>query len=191
MHSLSSIIVICWVVFWLYWLISAFNSKSSATTNMKQARQFFGVRIFIFVLAVILFRVHNVQNYSFENTKATNNELVLTVGFIIFLSGLALAIWARIYLGRNWGMPMTQKQDPELVTSGPYSYIRHPIYTGILLAIVGSVIAGGDFWLVFLVITAPYFIYSAVMEERLMMKQFPKVYPSYKDKTKMLVPFVF
>jgi protein-S-isoprenylcysteine O-methyltransferase Ste14 len=109
----------------------------------------------------------------------------------MFLAGLALAIWARIYLGRNWGMPMTQKEDPELVTSGPYSYIRHPIYTGILLAIVGSVIAGGDFWLVFLVITAPYFIYSAVMEERLMMKQFPKVYPSYKSKTKMLIPFVF
>lgn len=158
---------------------------------MKQARQFFGVRIFIIVLAIILFRVYNMQNYSFENTRATNDELVLTVGFIMFLSGLALAIWARIYLGKNWGMPMTQKEDPELVRSGPYSYIRHPIYTGILLAIIGSVVAGGLFWLVFLIITAPYFIYSAVIEERLMMEQFPKVYPSYKGKTKMLIPFVF
>lgn len=86
---------------------------------------------------------------------------------------------------------MAQKQSPELVTTGPYRYIRHPIYTGILLAILGSILAGAMYWFIFFVIAAPYFIYSALVEEKLMLKQFPKTFPQYKSKTKMLIPFVF
>lgn len=85
---------------------------------------------------------------------------------------------------------MSVKQDPELVRSGPYRYIRHPIYTGILLAMIGASVASSIFWLAIFAISGIYFIYSAVQEEKLMMKQFPKVYPSYKSKTKMLIPFV-
>jgi protein-S-isoprenylcysteine O-methyltransferase Ste14 len=60
---------------------------------------------------------------------------------ILFLSGLGLAAWARIYLGRNWGMPMTQqKNEPEIVTSGPYRFARHPIYSGLLLAILARIV---------------------------------------------------
>lgn len=88
-------------------------------------------------------------------------------------------------------MPMSQKQDPELVMSGPYRYIRHPIYSGILLAFLGSALASSLFWLTIFAIAGIYFVYSAFVEEKLMMKQFPKAYPSYKSKTKMLVPFVF
>ena len=88
-------------------------------------------------------------------------------------------------------MPMTQKVDPELVTAGPYKYIRHPIYSGILLAVIGSVLGSGEYWLLFFILAGLYFVYSAVVEEKLMTKQFPKVYPSYKNKTKMLIPFVF
>ncbi|HUC87007.1 MAG TPA: isoprenylcysteine carboxylmethyltransferase family protein [Candidatus Saccharimonadales bacterium] len=188
MSPISKVIIACWVVFWLYWLISAFGSKKNTVSNI---RQFAGIRLGIFVLAIILFRFLNVQNYPFQNSVATSNELVLAGGFIIFLLGIFLAIWARLYLGKNWGMPMTQKQDPELVTSGPYQYIRHPIYSGILLAALGSALASSIFWLTIFAIMGIYFIYSAVAEERLMTKQFPKVYPMYKSKTKMLIPFVF
>lgn len=149
-----------------------------------------GVRIVFILLAIILFRFLNVQNYSFQNRVATSNELVLLVGFIIFLLGLFIAILARIYLGKNWGMPMSIKQSPELVTFGPYRYIRHPIYTGILLAMLGSSLASSLIWLTVFTISGMYFIYSAVEEEKLMMKQFPKIYPSYRHKTKMLIPFI-
>jgi protein-S-isoprenylcysteine O-methyltransferase Ste14 len=188
MFPFNKVIVACWVVFWLYWLISAFGSKKNASLQVKR---FFGIRISTFVLAIILFRFLNVQNYSFQNRVVTSNEAVLSIGFIIFLSGLALAIWARINLGKNWGVPMTQKQNPELVTAGPYEYIRHPIYTGILIAMVGAAIASSVFWLTIFAITAIYFIYSAVVEEKIMTKQFPKDYPVYKSKTKMLIPLVF
>src|ERR1039458_1072723 len=187
MPVLSSVIIWIWLAFWAYWFISAFGSKKNARLNVKR---FAGIRLKLFVLAIILFRFLNVQNYSFQNRIATNDQLLLLAGFILFLLGLGLAIWGRLYLGKNWGMPMSEKQDPELVTSGPYSYIRHPIYSGILAALLGSAIASSIFWLTIFAIAGIYFIYSSVIEERLMLKQFPKVYPSYKKKTKMLLPFI-
>jgi protein-S-isoprenylcysteine O-methyltransferase Ste14 len=113
------------------------------------------------------------------------------IGILLFLSGLALAIWARLYLGRNWGMPMSLKQDPELITSGPYHFIRHPIYAGILLALLGSALGGSVYWLIILIVMCTYFIYSATVEEKIMLNQFPKIYSTYKKQTKMLIPFVF
>ena len=63
------------------------------------------------------------------------------LGLVLFGLGLAFAIWARVHIGRNWGTPMTQKDEPELVTSGPYRLVRHPIYSGILLANIGTALA--------------------------------------------------
>ena len=85
---------------------------------------------------------------------------------MLFVAGLALAVWARIYLGRNWGMPMSERAEPELVTSGPYRFVRHPIYSGILLAVLGSALCTTLFWLAALVLLGAYFIYSARVEER-------------------------
>jgi protein-S-isoprenylcysteine O-methyltransferase Ste14 len=188
MSLFNNAVIVCWVIFWSYWLISAFGSKRNTKPQLKR---FAGIRLGIFLLGVILFHFLNAQNYSFQNRVATNNEFVLTVGFITFLLGLFLAIWARLYLGKNWGMPMTQKQNPELVTSGPYHYIRHPIYTGVLLAMLGSSLASSLLWLTVFAITSIYFVYSALEEEKLLTKQFPKIYSSYKTRTKMLLPFIF
>ncbi len=188
MFPFNKVIIACWIIFWVYWIVSAFGAKRSTRLHLKG---FFGVRIVFFLLVAVLFRLFNVRNYSYQNYVATNNELLLTLGLIMFFLGIFLAIWARLNLGKNWGMPMTQKYDPELVMSGPYRYIRHPIYTGFLLAMLGSSLASSLFWLAVFVISGIYFIYSAVQEEKLLTKQFPKVYPLYKRKTKMLIPFIF
>ena len=79
---------------------------------------------------------------------ATGNPWLLGIGLAIFVLGLALAVWARVYLGRNWGMPMSQKADPELVTTGPYGRIRHPIYSGIIVGMAGTAIAVSPYWLI-------------------------------------------
>lgn len=176
------------MIFWAYWLILAFSSKRNTKSNLKQ---FARIRIITFVAAVILFRFLNVQNSSSITRLATHQEWVLTVGFVVFLLGLLLAVWARVHLGNNWGMPMTQKQKPELVTSGPYAYIRHPIYAGILLAVIGCAITISLFSLIIFAMMSVYFIYSSVIEEKLLTTQFPGVYPEYIRKTKMLVPFLF
>jgi protein-S-isoprenylcysteine O-methyltransferase Ste14 len=88
-------------------------------------------------------------------------------------------------------MPMSRKDEPELVTSGPYHRVRHPIYSGILLAGVGTAVALSWLWLLAVVLTGIYFVYSATVEERYMGEQFPDSYPTYRRSTKMLVPFIF
>jgi protein-S-isoprenylcysteine O-methyltransferase Ste14 len=88
-------------------------------------------------------------------------------------------------------MPTSKKEDPELVTSGPYRTIRHPIYTGILLAMSGSAIAVSVWWLIAVALIGGYFIYSAFAEERNMIRLFPGTYPEYQQSTKMLIAVVF
>lgn len=86
---------------------------------------------------------------------------------------------------------MSLKQGHELVTTGPYRVIRHPIYSGILTAMLGSGLVAGGFWLVLFVIAAAFFIFSAKTEEGLMTPQFPETYPEYKKSTHALIPFVW
>jgi protein-S-isoprenylcysteine O-methyltransferase Ste14 len=91
--------------------------------------------------------------------------------------GLVLAVWARIYLGRNWRMPMSEKVDPELVTTAPSRTVRRPIYSCIVLAMVGTAIAVSVYWLIAVVLLDWYFIYSAFMEERRMARSFRIRFP--------------
>jgi protein-S-isoprenylcysteine O-methyltransferase Ste14 len=85
---------------------------------------------------------------------------------------------------------MTQKDEPELVTSGPYGLVRHPIYSGILVAGLGTAVALSWVWLAAVILPGIFFIYSATVEERYLTEQFPDEYPAYKRSTKMLVPYI-
>lgn len=86
-------------------------------------------------------------------------------------------------------MPMSRKENPELVTSGPYAYVRHPIYAGILLAMLGSAIAASVVWVIPLTLFGAYFVYSARREEELMTRQFPAEYSAYMKRSSMLLPW--
>src|ERR1700722_2209025 len=143
-----------------------------------------------FRVAVILVVLLLVRGKAFKGHVATNDPLLQGIGLAVFLLRLGLAIWARVYIGRNWGMPMSEKDAPELLTTGPYSIIRHPIFSGIILAMIGTTVAVSLYWLVAVVLTGAYFIYSAFAEERLMASTFPGSYPEYKRSTKMLIPFI-
>ena len=147
--------------------------------------QFGRVRVGVILVVLLLVRVKALGGHG-----ALSNPWLEGTGLAVFLLGLALAVWARIYLGRNRGMPMSQKVDPELVTTGPYRRIRHPIYSGIILAMIGTTIAVSLFWLVAVAVLGAYFLYSAVMEERFMAGRFPNSYPEYKRSSKMLIPFI-
>lgn len=179
MRALTTAITVIWVVFWIYWLISAAGAKKGSHTRRARLPG-----LFIAVLVFLALREFKL------GTLAVNTPTVQIVGAILFLAGIGLAVWARIYLGRNWGMPMTQKDEPELVTSGPYRCVRHPIYSGILLAMLGTALATSLYWLLAVGVLGIYFIYCATVEEKLMAASFPATYPSYKTKTKMLIPFV-
>ncbi len=145
----------------------------------------------IFVgLILVLSHVPVSERANFGRT-ANVFSLRTDIGVILCGVGVAFAIWARRHLGKNWGMPRSQKENPDLITTGPYTYVRHPIYTGVLLAILGSILASDLRGLILFVIVAAYFVYSAKTEERYMTEKFPQQYPSYKAQTKMIVPFVY
>jgi protein-S-isoprenylcysteine O-methyltransferase Ste14 len=182
MNVVDIVISVTWVAFWIYWLVASVGVKA----GQNRSARFAGARVGVIVLVLLLIR-----SKAFNGHAATNDPWLQGIGLALFLLGLALAIWARLYLGRNWGMPMSRKVDPELVTTGPYSSIRHPIYSGIILAMVGTAVAVSLYWLAAVVLVGGYFIYSALVEERLMSGLFPDAYLEYKRSTKMLVPFIF
>jgi protein-S-isoprenylcysteine O-methyltransferase Ste14 len=179
MSALKIFIPVAWVIFWIYWLISAAGAKEGPRTRRTRPPG-----LLIVALALVLLRIFR------AGSLAVQSPILQAVGVILFVSGLGLAVWARIYLGRNWGMPMTQKDEPELVTSGPYHLVRHPIYSGILLAVLGTSLATEIYWLIALGVMGTYFIYSAKVEEKIMTASFPDTYPSYRARTKMLIPFL-
>ncbi|HTW04209.1 MAG TPA: isoprenylcysteine carboxylmethyltransferase family protein [Streptosporangiaceae bacterium] len=182
MRVVDLVILVCWLAFWGYWLIAAAGAKRGHGNWTR----FAGIRIGVILLAFLLLRGRGFKGH----VAATHDPWLLGIGLAVFLLGLALAVWARVYLGRNWGTPMSQKDDPELVTAGPYSRVRHPIYSGIILAMIGTTIAVSLYWLVAVVVIGAYFLYSAIVEERSMTRLFPDSYPGYKRSTKMLVPFL-
>jgi protein-S-isoprenylcysteine O-methyltransferase Ste14 len=180
--AVEIVFAIGWGVFWLYWLVAAFSVKRGRVPWSRELR----IRALIVVIVVILLRFG-----AFRGRALNTDPWRAAVGLVLFGLGLGVAVWARLHIGRNWGTPMTRKDDPELITSGPYHLIRHPIYTGILLASIGTAVALSWLWLIAVGLAGVYFIYSATVEERYLTEKFPDTYPAYKRATKMLVPFVF
>lgn len=183
MNAVDIVIVFGWLAFWFYWLTASVGVKAGRT---RWAR-FAGFRVAIVLLILLLLRLRVFKGYH----AVTDAPWLRGIGLALFVLGLALAVWARVYLGRNWGMPMSEKADPELVTTGPYHTVRHPIYSGMILAMVGTAIAVSLYWLIAVVPLGGYFVYSAVMEERYLAERFPGAYPRYKQSSKMLIPFIF
>jgi protein-S-isoprenylcysteine O-methyltransferase Ste14 len=171
-------VAVLWGVLGLYWLVAAAWAKHG-TQRGRNVRP--GLIAIISVVLVLVFR---------ETRPTVHAQALQEIGLVVLVAGLGLAVWARINLGRNWGMPMTQTDEPELVTSGPYRSIRHPIYSGLLLGLLATALATNPYWFIALGIMAAYFIHSAQVEEGLMTASFPAAYPSYKARTKMLVPFL-
>ena len=170
-----------WAAFWLYWLVAAFSMKRGRVPWSRELR----IRVVIVAVAILLIRLG-----AFRGHRANTDPWLAGIGLVLFAVGLGFAIWARVHIGRNWGTPMTQKDEPELVTSGPYRLVRHPIYSGILVAGIGTAVALSWVWLAAVVLGGIYFVYSATVEERYLGEQFPDDYPPYKRSTKMLVPFL-
>jgi protein-S-isoprenylcysteine O-methyltransferase Ste14 len=179
MHTLKLAIGWAWLVFWIYWLASAAASKQSVTGGWRT--RLAGVSaIGVFLIAAVL------RGGSLE----VHSWILAAAGAALFGCGIALAVWARLHLGRNWGMPMSQRAEPALVTSGPYRFVRHPIYSGLLTAMLGTALVNNLLGLIVVAVLAAYFYYCGTVEERNLAATFPQAYPQYKDKTKMLIPFL-
>jgi protein-S-isoprenylcysteine O-methyltransferase Ste14 len=110
----------------------------------------------------------------------------------ITASGVAFTLWARFTLGKNWSGTVTVKQDHELVRHGPYGITRHPIYTGGVIALTGTVLALGTARTALIVPFAIGMLWSKMrVEERFMSEEFGDAYADYRRRMKMLIPFLW
>ncbi len=175
---------IIWFAFVAVWFIGVLTAKRTVRWSWGGVWWRVGIVASVVVLVHLLWGSPSIAGV--VAVPALN-----IVGLVAAASGAALAIWARLYLGRNWGMPMAVKERPALVSNGPYAYIRHPIYAGILLALLGSGLIIW-WWLVVFAWTLAHFVGFAVGgEEQLMLKEFPDTYPAYKARTRRLIPFMW
>jgi protein-S-isoprenylcysteine O-methyltransferase Ste14 len=179
MHTLKLAIGSAWIVFWIYWLVSASTSKESVSGGWRT--RLTGVSV------VAVFLVAGVLH---SGSLVVHSLILGAIGALLFACGIVLAVWARLNLGRNWGMPTSQRVDPELVTSGPYRFVRHPIYSGLLTAILGTALVNNLFGLIVVAVLVGYFYYCGTVEERNLTATFPRAYPEYRSRTKMLIPFL-
>jgi len=179
-----------WLTLVAYWTAAGVVQRSTGRRWVWWRE--IAVRLAFFALVVLAFQVAVVIG-ALPNARlpALNiPTLVGLVGFVFSSLGIGLAILGRAYLGRNLGMPMSNKENLKLVTTGPYAFVRHPIYGGMLLAMLGSAIGQSVFWLLPLIAYGPFFIRNALREEKLFSGQFPELYRAYEKRTKMLLPFV-
>ena len=177
-----------WLLLLVVWLIGSLGAKRTARRGALWTQMPLRVAIAVVLLALLLSRLRGELLRS--GAAMLSSPILGLIGLILCFLGIGYAIWARLVIGTNWGMPMTLKENPQLVTTGPYAQIRHPIYSGVLLAMLGSALAISLWWLVFFVVNAAQFVYAAKKEEQLMLQTFPDSYPGYKRRTRMLIPFI-
>jgi protein-S-isoprenylcysteine O-methyltransferase Ste14 len=187
--NVDAAIANCWEVLGVLWLIGLAFSKPAVR------KQSAGSRLFYYVLSIT--GAFLIWGYLFPRNWlaarfAPHTQSVAFAGLALTITGCLFAIWARISLGTNWSGRATVKAGHELIVKGPYALVRHPIYTGILLGLAGTVLAIGQWRCIlgFLLILIALGVKMGE-EERLMTETFPQAYPEYRCRVKALIPGVF
>lgn len=175
-----------WIVFAAYWLISALKRKKT-----KQRESIVDRLVYISPLVIAFFLLYNPRaNFSWLGTYFVPHTLAVQwAGVSIMAAGVAIAIWARMHLGTNWSGVVTLKEGHELIRTGPYRNIRHPIYTGILMAFLGNVIVNGQVrGLIALAIIWASFFIKARREEAFLTQEFGSKFDEHTRHTGMFLP---
>lgn len=185
---IGRLIEAAWLVFLLYWSLSAPRVKGAQRSEPLASR----LLKYWLPLAAAVLLIQPVRGYpsSFLHLRVVpESAALLLLGLLLTWLGVALAIRARMVLGRNWSSEVQVKHDHELVVRGPYRWVRHPIYTGLLLAVLGSALALGELRgaIAFAIIAASFW-FKLRLEERWMAEQFGRAYDDYMRRTKALVP---
>ena len=190
MKNYALVLAICWLAFFGVWAVLAMLGGGGGRRAPTPLGRWLRLLLIALIVLAVVFGDRLPLGLARSTAEAAAASGAAAVGCVLCVLGLAFAIWARVTLGRHWGMPMTLHERPELVTSGPYRYVRHPIYTGVGTMTIGTTLVFPLAVLWSAAIIA-YFVYSARREERDMERLFPDVYPAYRQRSKMLVPFLF
>ena len=178
-----------WIAFLVYWRVKAVGTK---TTRRIEPVATSIMRALVFLIVIALLSIPRIPLPWLYRQLWPSGIWSFGIGAVVAVGGLLFAVWARQQLGGNWSSAVTIKQDHELITTGPYALVRHPIYTGILTGFLGTTIAlsqvrgGIGFVLILLVLWA-----KLRVEEDWMRSQFGETYATYAHQTAVLVPYLF
>jgi protein-S-isoprenylcysteine O-methyltransferase Ste14 len=179
---------VVWVAFMLYWRIKAADTKANERLEPAGSRM---LRALVFLAVIVLLVWPNLPVAWLYRPVLARSLWTFWIGAIVTAAGLLFAVWAREHLGTNWSRSVTIKQDHQLIVSGPYGLVRHPIYTGMLLGFLGMAIAIAQVRAVnALVLVMGVLWLKLRMEEQWMRAQFGPQYEAYARRTAALVPFV-
>jgi protein-S-isoprenylcysteine O-methyltransferase Ste14 len=182
------------LIFWLwwgwalYWMVAAVGNKATQRREPLASRLVHGLPLALGA-ALLAWPARRWSALAWRLWPPSSTAYWIGVALVI--AGLAFAIWARVHLGRNWSGTVTVKQGHELIRSGPYGYVRHPIYTGLITALLGTTVASGTVHAVIgLAIIVLAFVRISRSEEDFMRETFPGEYPRYRAEVPALIPFM-
>jgi protein-S-isoprenylcysteine O-methyltransferase Ste14 len=177
-----------WIFFLLYWHIMAANTKSTQRLEPAASRI---LRVFIFLIAIVILWTTRIPLPVLYLKFWPVGLWPFWLGAAVTIAGILFAVWAREQLGRNWSRSVTIKQGHELITTGPYAVVRHPIYTGILTGFLGmaNAISEARGFIAFVLIFLALWIKLRI-EEQWMRSQFGETYATYSHQTAALVPYL-
>ena len=180
---------VLWTALWILWLAAAIATKRTAQTQSRSSRFVQGVPV---ILAFFLLFGRNIWPYWLHQRVFPRSDVALLwVGLAFTACGIGFAILARLWIGKNWSSIVTIKEQHELIQTGPYSLVRHPIYSGLLLAFLGTAIVHGELrGFIGFPLAVLGWAFKLRQEESFMVQQFGSVYRDYKQRVKALVPFV-
>ena len=185
----ANLIGLLWLAWAVYWFVAARNAKRDRRQESALSRA--GHIVPLIVAGVLLWLPTLPGGFLCGRILPATAATYFT-GVAVLILGLAFAIWARRVIGRNWSGIVTVKQDHELVRTGPYRWVRHPIYTGLLLAFVGTAIARGEWRGVLAVLIVFVALWRKLrLEERWMIETFGDAYLRYRAEVRALIPFLF
>jgi protein-S-isoprenylcysteine O-methyltransferase Ste14 len=177
---------LCFAIFFVFWVAMSFTTKRTVERRGRWTGPFL-----VIALGYVFVRVGFLHGPWMNRLLWQRTLLTGLLGDAMALAGLAVMLWARVTLGRNWSGGVVLKEDHELVTSGPYRFVRHPIYSGLLLLLLGwAVWRGRTVGFVGLAVLLVLFWIKARAEEQLMIQHFGDAYRSYKARVKALIPYV-
>jgi len=177
-----------WAIWLIYWVVAALRTKQIAREEDIRSRLSHHVPL---ILGAVLLGVPRIFGATLEQRYHPHTFGWFLAGAVLVAIGLAFSILARAWLGGNWSSMVTLKQDHELIRSGPYAIVRHPIYTGLLVALLGTAIVVGK-WraLIGLALFVIAIVRKLTIEERFMSEQFGEAYARYREQVPALLPFL-
>jgi protein-S-isoprenylcysteine O-methyltransferase Ste14 len=183
----SHIIVTCWFIFVIVWVISASRTKKILERQSLASALAHRIPLGLGWWLLVVPKWNPPMNLQI----IPRTPLLVMTGAAVCVCGLIFTIWARQTLAGNWSSDVTFKSDHELIRTGPYHIVRHPIYTGLLLMWLGTAIYIGQ-WrgVISLVLVTIGFWIKLRQEERLLLQHFPDAYPNYRSEVRALIPFV-